>query len=328
MNQTTIRNSLAGATFEYWEVQDSYITTNNKRKWLCKCRCGTVRYVSENNLISGKSKSCGCLSAGLKKERCKDLSGQIFGWLKVVERAPENRHGRVSWICECKCGTKCIVTGHELQQKKTKSCGCLRKVQTRAADLSNQPFGRLTALYPTGKRDHKGSVIWHCSCECGGEIDVPQDRLTGHNTKSCGCLKEEHQASIADTLHFIDGTCVEFLKRKQRSDNTSGHAGVYQTKNGKYRAGIGFKGKRYYLGTYDTFEEAVTVREYAVKVLHDAFVKQYDEWTKGTGLNPDQTEENPPLQFSPDARIVAFMEPLIMAHSLLPVCGIAKAELG
>lgn len=242
--------------------------------------------------LAGKSKSCGCLSVGLAKERFKDLSGQIFGWLKVVERAPENRHGRVSWVCECKCGNECVVTGHELQQGKTKSCGCLRKVQTTTVDLSNQSFGRLTALYPTGKRDHKGSVIWHCSCECGGETDVSQDRLARHNTRSCGCLKKEIQANISDTLHYVDGTCIEFLeKRRQRADNTSGHAGVYRTKNGKYRAGIGFKGRRYHLGTYDTFEEAVTARENAEKILHGAFVKQYYEWTKGTGLNPDQKED-------------------------------------
>jgi len=98
------------------------------------------------------------------------------------------------------------------------------------------------------------------------------------NTKSCGCLKKEAQANLPQTLHHIDGTCIEFLKRKQRSDNTSGHTGVYKMKNGRYRTGIGFKGKRYSLGIYDTFAEAVKAREYAEDVLHKAFIKEYNQW--------------------------------------------------
>jgi hypothetical protein len=30
--------------------------------WLCLCRCGTMRIVLAGNLVSGKSRSCGCLS--------------------------------------------------------------------------------------------------------------------------------------------------------------------------------------------------------------------------------------------------------------------------
>ena len=273
------RKNLAGQTFDYWTVQNEHIFENNQEKWLCKCRCGTEKYVYTQNLLSGKSRSCGCLSAALARERINDRTGQTFGRLKVIRRAPENRHDRVSWVCEClRCGNECVVTGHELQQGKTKSCGCLKKEPTTTVDLRDQPFGRLTALYPTDKRDYKGSVIWHCVCECGGEIEVSQDRLMRKNTKSCGCLKKEAQANLPQTLHHIDGTCIEFLKRKQRSDNTSGHTGVYKMQNGRYRTGIGFKGKRYSLGTYDTFAEAVKAREHAENVLHNDFVEQYYQW--------------------------------------------------
>ena len=289
MKQTTVRTSLAGKTFDYWIVQDDCIYENNLWKWLCVCRCGTVRYVNEQNLLTGKSKSCGCLSAELSKERIVDLTGQTFGFLKVKERAEENQHGRVSWVCEClRCGNECVVTGHELQQGKTRSCGCLKKEPTTTVDLRNQPFGRLTALHPTDKRDYKGSVIWHCACECGGEIEVSQDRLMRKNTKSCGCLKKEAQANLPNTLHYLDGTCVEFLKRKRRNDNTSGHTGVYKMQNGRYRTGIGFKGRRYSLGTYDTFAEAVKAREYAEDVLHNTFIEQYDQWQVEAG----RTTEN------------------------------------
>ena len=44
--------------------------------------------------------------------------------------------------------------------------------------------------------------------------------------------------------------------------------GGIQEKNGTYRVGIGFKGKRYNLGTYKTFAEAVDVRLQAEQAIH------------------------------------------------------------
>ena len=273
------RKNLAGQTFEYWTVQDDYTYENNQGKWLCKCRCGTLKYVNAQNLLSGKSKSCGCLSAALARNRIKDLTGKTFGLLKVIRRAPENKRGRVSWVCEClRCGNECVMTGHQLLHEKTVSCGCYRESK-KTNIVPKQTFGRLTALYPVGKKNGKGSMIWHCSCKCGGETDVSQSNLLRHTTQSCGCLKKEAGAEAHHTLHFIDGTCIEALKRKQRSDNTSGHTGVYKMKNGRYRTGIGFKGKRYDLGTYPTFEEAVKAREYAEDILHKAFIDEYNQWT-------------------------------------------------
>ena len=41
---------------------------------------------------------------------------------------------------------------------------------------------------------------------------------------------------------------------------------------------IGFKGRRFYLGIYDTYDEAVAVRLDAEQKLHDGFLKAYREW--------------------------------------------------
>ena len=39
------------------------------KKCLCKCDCGNVKVVSMSNLISGKTKSCGCLRREVARER-------------------------------------------------------------------------------------------------------------------------------------------------------------------------------------------------------------------------------------------------------------------
>ena len=59
----------------------------------------------------------------------------------------------------------------------------------RPRDLSGQKFGLLTAMYPTECRDHRGSVYWHCVCECGNEIDVSAGALM--DGKSISFQKEE-----------------------------------------------------------------------------------------------------------------------------------------
>ena len=114
----------------------------------------------------------------------------------------------------------------------------------RPADLSGRKFGMLTAKYATEKRDKRGSVYWHCVCDCGNEVDVTAAGLVHGNYHSCGCLQKKNRQEIAQRRHLVDGTCVEVLeKRKSRKDNMSGFRGVLQLKNCiRYRVDIGFKG--------------------------------------------------------------------------------------
>lgn len=132
----------------------------------------------------------------------------------------------------------------------------------RPADLSGRKFGMLTAKYATEKRDKRGSVYWHCVCDCGNEVDVTAAGLVHGNYHSCGCLQKKNRQEIAQRRHLVDGTCVEVLeKRKSRKDNMSGFRGVFQLKNcNRYRVDIGFKGKRYYVGLFDNYDEAVQAR--------------------------------------------------------------------
>lgn len=44
-------------------------SNNNQRLYLCKCDCGNEKIVAQNNLISGDTKSCGCIKRGKKKIR-------------------------------------------------------------------------------------------------------------------------------------------------------------------------------------------------------------------------------------------------------------------
>lgn len=272
------------------EKQDRYYL------WRCRCDCGGETLVNTKRLKRGTITNCGCVPK--TTARCgiiaEDLTGRQFGKLTVLSRA-ENKKDRVAWLCQCSCGRLHTVTAHDLKQEHVKSCGCQRNCnEAGIADIAGQKFGRLTVLYATNKRDRKGSVIWHCRCDCGNEIETTQDNLVYGNYRSCGCLRQEIWKNIPNQLHMVDGTCIEWLKsRKHRSDNTSGFRGVSRNKSGTYRATIGFKKERFYIGTYKTFEQAVEHRLEIEGLIHDGFVKAYDEWAQRAESDPQWAEENP-----------------------------------
>jgi hypothetical protein len=64
----------------------------------------------------------------------KDLTGQRFGRLQVLQRGPNIRRGHTSWLCRCDCGTERYATTGSLVHGRTRSCGCWnRGVAARSA---------------------------------------------------------------------------------------------------------------------------------------------------------------------------------------------------
>lgn len=142
-------------------------------------------------------------------------------------------------------------------------------------DLVGQVFGDLTALHRTGARSKHGSAMWLCACRCGTVTEVPRSYLKSGTKTSCGCTRKQHDFAANNRLHFVDGTCVEFIeKRQRRSDNKTGVAGV-SVHGTRFRVNLTFQGKRHYYGTFDTLEEAVQVRRVAEKEFYEPFLKKY-----------------------------------------------------
>lgn len=228
-----------------------------------------------------------------------DLTGKKYGSLTVL-RQVEGQSRYLTWECQCDCGNIVRVDSRRLRSGSITNCGCIKKdknkkrVGRKAENLTGRRYGKLVALYPLGKTEKSGSILWRCRCDCGNEVDVSVSSLNNGNNKSCGCLKKEYQKLVHDRLHLIDGTCVEWLDgRKSRSDNTSGFRGVFRKKNGKYSASIGFKKKIYYIGTFEEYNDAVEARLRAEKMIHDGFVEAHEYWLERAARDPDWGQENP-----------------------------------
>lgn len=94
---------------------------------MCQCECGNQKEIASSNLKKGATLSCGCLhSEIISMLNFKDLTGQIFGKLVVVERVKEIKSNGVMWKCKCECGNEIVVSGNHLRSGHTKSCGCLK----------------------------------------------------------------------------------------------------------------------------------------------------------------------------------------------------------
>ena len=97
-------------------------------KWLCKCDCGNTHIAKGSDLRNGSTKSCGCLHKEIASELSyKDIKGQKFTRLTVIEEKGKNKYGSYMWLCKCDCGNEIVVDGASLRNSHTKSCGCYNK---------------------------------------------------------------------------------------------------------------------------------------------------------------------------------------------------------
>lgn len=208
-------NDLTGKIFDKLTVLEKTPSKARHVYWKCLCDCGNIIEVSAESLKRDIPHNCGCVKLQIEKEKeqvKKDklnyLVGQRFGKLVVENRTNERINKSVVWRCKCDCGNYKNVPTHLLQNNHTQSCGCLiREVQ--GIDITNQRFGKLTALYPCNYK-RKSSMLWHCQCDCGNECEVESYNLRKGITQSCGCIS----SSIGETniQMILQANSIEYKK--------------------------------------------------------------------------------------------------------------------
>ena len=273
-----------------------------KSRFRCRCDCGN-EVIKSYQVLKAGTKSCGCIS----REKRQNLSGRRFGSLttiryiepKDIEKAvPEGQRRKNSdggylglWECRCDCGNIRFARASVLTDGEIKSCGC----KNAREDLTGQRFGRLVALReipfddPFYERFKKPkNIYWECRCDCGNLTNATVSMLKNGLKISCGCYYLDKAKPTMEIAHImkgdIDGTNLISIRNaldgKVSKANRSGIGGVYQKTNGKYGAQIGFKGKRYFLGTFDTLDDAACARKQAEEYFYKGFLERYESELK------------------------------------------------
>lgn len=217
------RIDLKGQQFGRWTVLE-FDTEKTKQAgqtyWICQCNCNkkTIKSVRATHLKSGQSTSCGCYrNEQTRKANMKDLTGQVFGLLTVLEPTEKRRCTSVVWKCYCNnCNSICYKASNDLQ-KGTISCGCINsrgevkiknilkennisfKEQYTFDDLRGEDFKKLRFDFAIFSNDelsylieYQGSQHYYPSSLFGGEeslkrqkeLDqIKRDYCESHNIK-------------------------------------------------------------------------------------------------------------------------------------------------
>lgn len=147
-------------------------------QWQCRCDCGNVRAVIQSKLITGWSKSCGCIRPNFL-----DLTGQRFGRLTVLERGVSNTDRQSRWLCSCDCGGTALVVSHNLRTGHTISCGC----------------AHLDALTTHGKTRSSEYTAWiSMRRRCYSPKDISYPRYGALGVRVCERWRDSFENFYAD----------------------------------------------------------------------------------------------------------------------------------
>jgi very-short-patch-repair endonuclease len=134
----------------------------------------------------------------------KDLTGQRFGKLLLIERLPNYKNGKTYYRCVCDCGKEVIIYSYDItsgKRNKCKTCSEEERVNKRRIDRTGQRFGRLVIIEMLYDYNNTGKTYVKCSCDCGNVKIITMSNLTNGHAVSCGCWEKE---SRFQRQHFID----------------------------------------------------------------------------------------------------------------------------
>ena len=271
--------------------------------------------------------------------KAKDLTDEHFGRLVVLSRnydkqkeVYDKKNKNIAfWNCLCDCGNITIVSSGNLKNKTnpTTSCGCyFKEVGCRKQKSTKQnkwilDNGNCTTIGITSNgekfyidiEDYDKAKKYCWRIDCHGYVVAnsrdgsnriiklhrfvmnvnDSDILVDHKNWDKTNNRKSNLRKASKTENNIN------IKRK--TNNTTGYTGVTLNKNsGKYIARISKNGKRIYLGTFDTFEEAVQARHEAELSIHDKWSgeinrKDFEKIIiKDNATQPDMEEEQELLQ--------------------------------
>lgn len=217
-----------------------------------------------------------------------DLSGKVFGRLKVLRRVEdvEEPSGKLRpmYECICSCGNLKNIRSSSLRSGATKSCGCLsvdtaRKVSTTHGLSSSSTYRsyrhmleRCSNPKEAGFEDYGGRGITVCDRWVESFENFLEDM---------GVKPENHVIDRIDpdgnycpnNCRWVDRNTSSYNTRMQKT-NTTGRTGVYWFKRvSKWIAAIHYNNKQIHLGYFSEFRDAVKARESA-EIKYYGFTKE------------------------------------------------------
>ena len=223
--------------------------------------------------------------------RFQDLTGQRFGRLVVLERAPNDRTKHTRWWCQCDCGEKVIVYRDALVEEKQKSCGCYNveihsgpKYERRFTNDYEFKEDYVVGYAHNTKRkfyldkEDFDKIKMYCWRESNAGYIVTNDAdnerevlllhrivmgVDDNDKNDIDHINHDTYDNRKNNLRIVRH--MDNLKnRKIPSNNTSGIIGVsFNKREKKWEAYITVDKKHMKLGQYKSFDDAANARKNA-----------------------------------------------------------------
>jgi hypothetical protein len=192
--------------------------------------------------------------------------GQVFGRLRVIERAGTDQNKKVVWLCACECGKELSVPSGSLVTGNTTSCGCyLKERVTKHGGTGKGSYNTWRAMmrrcHNPKDKDYKsygamGITVapeWHNYVTFAEDMGEPEgvqtlDRINGYagySKNNCRWASPSTQARNIRTPKA----------------NKAGVTGVIKTYYGKWMSSITANKKRYYGPVRETIADASADRK-------------------------------------------------------------------
>ena len=156
-----------------------------------------------------------------------------------------------------------------------------RRVNITLYGANEEEYSRL-CHYPAGFEKTVRGIRLLRQAGVDVKISCSVTKVNQYSLKQIFALGDELDAPVhidpGRNLHYKYGTCLELLRPNlMYRTNTSGVKGVYYSKTrGKWIAQIMFRNKCYYLGGFDTIEDAAQARREAEKQVFGDFLHWYE----------------------------------------------------
>lgn len=145
-----------------------------------------------------------------------NMVGSRFGKLVVIALT-ESEKNRARWVCQCDCGNKCVATGATLRQGKKKSCGCIKREQSKELVKILHKANELP--YGVASCNHLYSVYKHNARKRDFEYSITIEdfiKLTSSECYYCGEMPQyTHNGVTCSTPYVYNGI--------DRVDNLKGY---------------------------------------------------------------------------------------------------------
>jgi len=306
-SKDTLRQRKGFVTFLYrWLPKDKKLSKERLNLWRQDMQNNGYAKQTVLNYVKGINlylDYMGWSDIRFQRGRAKDIQNLQFGYLTPIEPTGKNCRKDRIWRCACKCGKIVELPATRLLTGNTLSCGCMKaenilidskciggtqlvsslkedmkKTDTLSGYTGVAPKGHKWYAYITyrGKRYYLGT---YPKKEDAIKARAKAKELVMEDARK---LLEEFEAihkndrrPNRETLSKVipQGSPDEYKKPKvpviTRTDNTSGHPGVFR-KRDRWAARITYQKVTYQLGCFQSIDEAIAARKKAEQQLQKA----------------------------------------------------------